>query len=426
MHEYWQAIRTFSPSLRRFLLASALVTTVAFGLSAVLQNLYLLRLGFDARFIGLALGAGQLVWAAAALPAAMVSSRIGLRNGYMVGPGLFGAGIALTLLAESLPPATWPAWLIGAQLISMVGVAFMTVNIAPYLMAVTGEYERRHAFAIFQAVIPATAFLGSVVAGLLPGFFAAQAGLSLDGPAPFRLALWLGPLLCVLSLVPLIGADPGRIVTTTEERAAAARAPYLLLAFYGAVIFFMAVGEGAARTFFNVYLDAALGVPAAQIGAVMGVAQLLPIGVALTLPLILKKLGTGYTLVAAVLGVGLFLLPLATGAPLWIAAAAYMGIIAMTTLTGASRDLLGQELVIARWRTTIQSVVIIGLALGWAAIGVAGGWLIEAVGFGAMFLAGILCALIAAAMLVAFLRVRGAGTTSQPQPPAAGKELSTP
>ncbi|MCB0049644.1 MAG: hypothetical protein KDE24_08900, partial [Caldilinea sp.] len=94
MHEYWQAIRTFSPSLRRFLLASALVTTVAFGLSAVLQNLYLLRLGYDARFIGTVLGTGQLTWAMAALPAAMVSSRVGLRNGYMVGPGLFGLGLA--------------------------------------------------------------------------------------------------------------------------------------------------------------------------------------------------------------------------------------------------------------------------------------------------------------------------------------------
>ena len=188
------------------------------------------------------------------------------------------------------------------------------------------------------------------------------------------------------------------------KRRRADRAPLLLLAFYGAVIFFQAVGEGAARGFFNVYLDAGLGVPPAQIGAVMGAAQLLPIAVALTLPLILKKLGTGYTLVTAILGVSLCLLPLAGGAALWFAAASYMGIIAMTTLTGASRDLLGQELVTPRWRTTIQSVVIIGLALGWAAIGFVGGWLIEAVGFGAMWLTGVVCALIAAGMLVTFLR----------------------
>jgi hypothetical protein len=49
VQEYWQAMRAFSPSLRRFLLAAALVTTAVFGTVAVLQNLFLLRLGFDAR-----------------------------------------------------------------------------------------------------------------------------------------------------------------------------------------------------------------------------------------------------------------------------------------------------------------------------------------------------------------------------------------
>lgn len=406
MHEYWQAIRSFSPSLRRFILSSALTTTVAFGLSAVLTNLYLLRLGFDARFIGVMLGVGQLAWAAAALPASMVSSRVGLRNGYMLGSAFFGAGVSLVLLVERLPAALWPAWLMGSQVVLMVGASFLTVNIAPYLMTITGEAERRHAFAIFQAAIPATAFLGSVAAGILPGIFAAQAEVSLDAPAPYALALWLGPVLCWLAIVPLLGADPGRVVVIASETATATRAPVMLLAFYGAVIFFQAVGEGAARSFFNVYLDTELHVPPGQIGAVMGVAQLLPIGVALTLPLILKKLGTGYTLVTAVLGVSVFLLPLAAGAALWAASAAYMGVIAMTTLTGASRDLLGQELVAPRWRTTIQSAVIIGLALGWAAIGFAGGWLIDTVGYGAMFLTGVICALISAGMLVAFLRTR--------------------
>ena len=48
--------------------------------------------------------------------------------------------------------------------------------------------------------------------------------------------------------------------------------------------------------------------------------------------------------------------------------------------------------------------MIIGLALGWAAAGVVGGWLIEAVGFGALWLTGIVGALISAGMLATFLR----------------------
>ena len=135
---------------------------------------------------------------------------MGLRNGYMVGPGLFGLGLALLLSVEALPPALWAAWLIGSQVIVMVGVAFATVNIAPTSMTVTGEAERRHAFAVFQALIPTTAFFWQrdrrPAAGLLCCTDGALPGYA---PTPHRLALWLGPLLCVLSILPL-GADPAR------------------------------------------------------------------------------------------------------------------------------------------------------------------------------------------------------------------------
>src|SRR4030095_4934685 len=95
---YWQVLRSLNPSLRRFLIASALVTTVAFGIEAVLLNLYLLRLGFDAKFIGLLWGVGQLVWASAALPAGHLSSRLGLRNGFFLGQAIYAFGMGRTIL----------------------------------------------------------------------------------------------------------------------------------------------------------------------------------------------------------------------------------------------------------------------------------------------------------------------------------------
>ena len=73
MSDYLQTLRLFSPKLRLFLLAMGVMAMVPFGIIAVLFNLYLLRLGFDARYIGLLAGLGQLVWAAAALPAGLLS-----------------------------------------------------------------------------------------------------------------------------------------------------------------------------------------------------------------------------------------------------------------------------------------------------------------------------------------------------------------
>ena len=61
---------SLQPELVAILISNLMGTTVFFGLVAVLQNLFLLRLGFDARFIGLMLGIGQIVWSLLRCPPA--------------------------------------------------------------------------------------------------------------------------------------------------------------------------------------------------------------------------------------------------------------------------------------------------------------------------------------------------------------------
>jgi MFS family permease len=381
-----------------------LMAMVPFGIIAVLFNLYLLRLGFDARYIGLLAGLGQLVWAAAALPSGLLTNRIGLRNSMEAGIFVFGTALALVLLVELLPQAYWQAWLLGSQMLLNVGVAIITVNIPAYLMALTGERERKHAFGLFAALIPTAAFLGSLLAGMLPGFWARQLGMPLDAAAPYKLGLWIGPILCWVAMVPLLRTDPGRVVSQAGTGAANERAPIRLLVFWGVMVFLAAVGEGAMRTFYNVFLDAQLGVPPATIGLVMGVGQLLPIAAALALPLLLTRWGTGNTLLVMILASGVFLIPLALTGQLWVAAGAYMAVMAAIACLGTSRDLFGQELVIPRWRTSSQGVAMIGMSLGWAAAGVIGGVLIEAAGFSNLFLVGAVAAFLAAGLLFGYLR----------------------
>ena len=73
------------------------------------------------------------------------------------------------------------------------------------------------------------------------------------------------------------------------------------------------MGEGSVRMFFNVLMDTGLHVPTATIGLVMGTAQLLPIGVALALPLLLARWGTGYTLLGGIVALAACLLPVRLG-----------------------------------------------------------------------------------------------------------------
>ena len=206
--------------------------------------------------------------------------------------------------------------------------------------------------------------------------------------------------------LPMIGAERVQIGGSHIARAEAGRAPFGLLVFFGSMALLAAIGEGAVRTFFNVYLDTGLGVSTAAIGVIMGIAQLLPMFVAFGVPLLLARLGTGRSLLAGVLAIAGCLLILA-GFP-FVAAAAlgYMGIMAAFTVTSASRDLFGQELVAVRWRTSSQATAMIGLALGFATAGVVGGYLIEAVSFSALFFAAALAAVLAAGLLTVYLRTR--------------------
>jgi hypothetical protein len=422
--EYWQAIRSFSPSLRRLLLSMSLILFTAFGLQPVLQNLYLLRLGFDVQFIGLLAGVGQVVWAAAAIPSGLLGNRIGLRNSLLLGCALFGLGLALFLLVGSVPVSQWRVWLMTSQVISWLGVALITVNLAPYLMTVTGERERRYAFAVSAASAPTMAFIGSLIGGALPELLVNRFGFSLDQPDPYRLALWPGVILAGGAIAILFSADPAYVTRQDNKDRSVTQSPLALLAFIGLLAFLSSLGDGALRTFFTVYLDSRLGMAPSAIGSVLGLAQLLPIGAALAVPLLISRLGTGYALMVSMAGVAIFLAGLAAANLVWIVMMMYMATVAIQTITNTTRGIFGQEIFSARWRTSSQSISVVGGALGWAIAGIGGGALIQASGFTMLYLACALAALLAAGLLYGYLRlVDGQPVAAVEAPTPAAEEM---
>ena len=217
----------------------------------------------------------------------------------------------------------------------MLGVAFFSVNMAPYIMWITNDEERRHAFGVFQATFPAAGFLGSLVAGILPGLIARRTGMTLDDPEPYRMALMFGPIMVLLALIPLSGAERCRLSTSGLQLGRADNVPVGALVLFGIIVFLAAIGESAARGFFNVYLNIGLGVPTAQIGVIMAMAQLLPIAAALSTPLLMARLGTGYAYISAILALSVFLIGLAAFPVLAAAALSYMGASAAITMLAA-------------------------------------------------------------------------------------------
>ncbi len=182
----WSILRSFSPDVRRLIGVWGFMAFGYFGISSVLVNLYLLRLGYGVEFIGLLIASGQALWAITSLPAGALSRRIGLRTTLILAPAFVAAGLGLMLLVEMLPRSAWSTWLFAGWMISWIGASLLNVSSTPYMMLAARPEERNIAFSTQSAVTAFMGFAGGVVAGLVPALIARLLGISPDDPDKYR------------------------------------------------------------------------------------------------------------------------------------------------------------------------------------------------------------------------------------------------
>jgi MFS family permease len=414
MQSYWQAVRSFNRGIWMYFSAWAMLAVAYLGFVGVLQNLYLVRLNFSIETIGAIMGAGQLVWAVAALPSAALGRRFGLKRAVMLGIAINCVAYAMFYSVEALPESMWTPWLIFWNTVNWTGSAVLVVNSTPYLAGLVQPGERSHAFAVQSAFFPLFGFVGSMIAGQLPALFAAQLGVSLSDPAPYRLSLWFVPAIYVVMLLIMSRVQPVHLQAATHrDHAPSAKAPIATLLIFGLIGFLQSIGDGVIITFFSIYLDRGLGLAPAQIGALVGTASLLPVLAALLSAPLMQRIGAGATFATSAVGLGAAMGALAVLPSVLTATLSRMVAGAMLSVGGASRNVFSQELVETRWRALSSAVSTIGLALGWAAAAFIGGYLIRTAGFGAMFLFAGGAAWCSAALAFVYLRRRKA---RKPQP----------
>lgn len=410
---YRASVRSFSRDVVLYILAWGAISFAYGGVQSVLLALYLLRLGYGPEFIGVFIGAGQLVWALSALPAGAFGARYGLRRAMLVGVAIIVAANVLLLSAEALPGTWRSAWLLGAWMLDWVGAALWVVNSTPYLMGATTDEGRGHAFALQQAVIAVTAFAGSVVAGWLPGVIAGRMGVTDAAAAPYRYALWAAPAVFLMAGLLISGTRRVEPVARGVTGPATPRAPVAILVMVGLLVFLQTVGDGAGRSFFNLYLDDGLEVGTASIGALAGIARLLPVVAALAAPVLFRRRGVpgAFRLALVVLVGALALLGLVPN--MWAASAALMGVMASAAVSEPARSILSQAAVAPSERGAMSAMVTMGTGLGWASTAAVGGYVIARAGYDTLFLLGAACVVAALGLFAAFCRlgraVRGGG-----------------
>lgn len=387
MSAYLHAMRHFSHDVRMYLVVSALYGLGYFGINSVLLNLYLLRLGYNAEFVGLANASTAIAFALTSIPSGAIGARWGYRNTVMLGVACVAAGMGLVPLAELLPEMLQEAGVVVSRLFTGLGFALYVVNTYPYLVGATSEEERNYVFSIQVALTPTMGFVGSLIAGVLPDLFARYLGTTLDSPEPFRIPIILSGALLIPGLVALLSTTKVEQATTTSahERARGAF-PLMIVVALSLSAMLRMTSEGASRTFFNVYLDEALAVGPAQIGLLIAFGQLLAGPAALFTPAMVHRFGKVSTIVVGTWGIAasLFLMGLV---PHWsVAGLGFMGVIGMLSIVRAVANVVQMEIVTPGWRGVTSGIVSTAMGTGFSSMALGGGYLATTAGYRVLFM----------------------------------------
>lgn len=193
IRQFMAGYRGFERDARLFLVTTVL-SSGAISLYWINFYLYLAALGIDRSTIGLIATAGAISSALTAVPASILSDRIGRRLAMLIGAALVCAALAGLIVASDVALLFVLAVIYGAgqQTLFVVAIPFMTEH--------SRAEQRSELFALQFAVVQGTQVVAALAGGAIAAAVAAMAGHGAQSPEAYRvlLALMLGLMFAAL------------------------------------------------------------------------------------------------------------------------------------------------------------------------------------------------------------------------------------
>jgi MFS family permease len=390
----------YNQQARRFFMTIVALGFVIDGVYGVLLNLYLLRLGYDARFIGQVNSFGLLTFALVSLPAGLLGTRWAGSLMLRVGLGSILLGTFLLPLAEYSPTGWQETWFIVTYALIMTGYSLFFVNGAPFLMTVVEREKQTSAFALQTALLALAAFAGSLFGGTLPGFIADLYDFTLDSPEPYRYTMMFAALVilaafCIALVMvkqPELNSEelPVNDVNSgyKQRTGGFTTTMIVLIGAMSLVRFLQVAGLATTSVFFNVYLDTQYAMPTSAIGIIASVSRLIAVPIVLLAPRLIKRTSTGNVAMWASLATAISLLPIALVPYWWGAAIGYISALSLTNLRFAAFIIYIMVLVPKRQQAVMVGAGEAAAGFSFAFMALAGGYLVTWVGFQQLFLLG--------------------------------------
>ncbi|MAS38289.1 MAG: hypothetical protein CL610_30105 [Anaerolineaceae bacterium] len=407
----------YNQQARRFFMTIVALGFVIDGVYAVLLNLYLLRLGYDARFIGQVNSFGLLTFAIVSLPAGMLGSRWASNQMLRIGLGSTLLGTVLLPLAEYTPPGWQETWFIVTYALILTGFSLFFVNSAPFLMTVVERDKHTNAFALQTALLSLAAFAGSLFGGTLPRLIANFNDFNLDDPAPYRYTMMVAAVVVLiaffiaLTMVKQPDTESAEVPIPVNERGSRqwvggfTKAMIMIIAMMSLVRFLQVAGLATTSVYFNVFLDTHYQLSPDTIGAIASFGRLVAVPATLLAPRLIKRVSTGRAAMWASLGTALCLLPIALASNWWLTAAGYVSALSMSNLRFTAFIVYIMELIPKRHQAVMVGAGETAAGFSFALMALGGGYLATLAGFRELFLLGAV--LSGLGTLVFWLHLRG-------------------
>ena len=200
MHAFRRYLSTFSGFDRdaRLFLLTTLVAGAAISLFWIDFNLYLAALGLPASTIGLIATGGPLASAITAIPASLISDRIGRRTTLIAGTGLMAAAFLGLIFARGEPVLFLLAMMYGTgqQIFLVVQIPFLTERSRPD--------QRNELFSLQSAVFTGTSIGAALIGGAVAAVVSSVAGIGAGSPDVYRVLLLVMFGLTLVAMLTLL------------------------------------------------------------------------------------------------------------------------------------------------------------------------------------------------------------------------------
>jgi MFS family permease len=391
------------------------------SIGAVTINLYVYSLGYKEDFVGLFAGMSAIAALLMAIPAGMISDRLGRRPVMLIS----GLITPFTLVAIAFSTSV-PALLISAFL-NGIFASFYWVTTVPMLAESVGENERVGVLALNSFLLLGVGALGSLIGGFVPEVAALLVHQPATHPLPLRLGVLSAAVIVSLAAIPLFWlrpvkpeevqqpqTQPGEVIPANTQTGAQperqARSLVLLFAMLLIPDALITFGEGMVVGLMQLFFFLKFGLQPGTLGGLFTVAGLLGGLAGLGAPLLVKRWGKLRTATGLQLATAPAML--ITGFAPWLplAAGAEYTRAMMRAFIDPVYSAFAIEQLPEDRRATLFGAYSVTWGLGFSLGPSLGGWLQEHISLSATFVVGAICLTIAPTMLLLFFGRRKGAT----------------